>query len=128
MNKVAAPLESFIRRRVPRRGNFAMKGLVVLFLVGLFLFPLGISAQTGTSGQLTGNVTDPNGAVVPDATVTATQIETGAKRTLVTNADGNFAFPNLGIGTYRVVVTKQGFKETSVSNVIVNVSNITRQD
>src|SRR5215203_6407465 len=128
MNKVAAPLESFIRRRVPRRENFAIKGLVVLFLFGLFLFPFGISAQTGTSGQLTGNVTDPNGAVVPDATVTATQAETGAKRTIVTNSDGNYTFPNLSIGTYQVVVTKQGFKETSIANVVVNVSNITRQD
>src|SRR5215203_5201433 len=101
MNKVAAPLESFIRRRVPRRENFAIKGLVVLFLFGLFLFPLGISAQTGTSGQLTGNVTD---------------------------SDGNYTFHNLSIGTYQVVVTKQGFKETSIANVVVNVSNITRQD
>jgi hypothetical protein len=128
MNKVIAPLQSFTRWVVPRRDNFALTGLVLLFLFGLFLFPLGTSAQTGTSGQLSGNVTDSNGAVVPDATVTATQTETGATRNVNTNADGNYAFPNLGIGTYRVVITKQGFKETSVTNVVVNVANITRQD
>ena len=128
MNKVTAPPQGFNRRLVPRSDNFAIKGLVLLFLFGLFLFPPGISAQTATTGQLTGNVTDANGAVVPDATVTATQVETGAKRTLVTSADGNYSFANLAIGTYQVAVTKQGFKETSVTNVVVNVSNITRQD
>lgn len=127
MNKVTAPLQSFTRWVFPRKDNFAKSGLVLLFLFGLFLFPIGIAAQT-TSGQLAGNVTDSNGAVVPDATVTVTQIETGAKRNVNTNADGNYAFPNLGIGTYRVAITKQGFKETSVANVVVNVANITRQD
>jgi len=128
MNKVTAPLQDFIRRRVPRNDYFAIKGLALLFLFGLFLFPIGSAAQTGSSGQLTGNITDSNGAVVPDATITATQVETGAKRTITTNSDGNYAFPNLSIGMYRVVVTKQGFKETSISNVVVNVANITRQD
>src|SRR5688572_12922761 len=117
MNKVTAPLQSFTRWVVPRKDNFVITGLVLLFLFGLFLFPTGIAAQT-TSGQLTGNVTDSNGSVVPDATVTVTQIETGAKRNVNTNDDGNYAFPNLGIGTYRVVITKQGFKETSVANVV----------
>ncbi|HEY8562392.1 MAG TPA: carboxypeptidase regulatory-like domain-containing protein [Pyrinomonadaceae bacterium] len=128
MNKVTAPLQSYTRWVIPRKSNFAINGLVLLFLFGLFLFPLGISAQTGTTGQLTGNVTDQNGAVVPDATITVTQLETGIKRTITTSSDGNYTIANLAIGTYTVAVTKQGFKETSVSNVVVNVSNITRQD
>ena len=128
MNKVAALLQNSVRCRVLRKGNFVMSGLVLLFLFGLIMFPPGISAQTGTSGQLTGNITDSNGAVVPDATVTATKVDTGEKRTVTTSSDGNFAFPNLSIGTYRVTVTKQGFKETSITNVIINVANITRQD
>jgi hypothetical protein len=128
MIKVAALLQNTNRDTIPRKGSFVITGLVLLFLFGLLMFPVGIAAQTGTSGQLTGNVTDQNGAVVPDATVTVTQIETGATRTVTTSSDGNYALASLGIGTYKVVVTKQGFKETSITNVVVNVANITRQD
>ena len=102
--------------------------LILMVVTALFLFSTVISAQTGTSGQITGTVMDQNGAVVPDATITITQIETGTKRTVVTNADGNYSLANLAIGTYRLAITKTGFKETSVSNVVVNVSSTTRQD
>ncbi len=103
-------------------------GLGLLLLLSVFLLPANLSAQTGTSGQIAGSVTDQNGAVVPDATITAVQVETGSTRTLTTSADGNYSLVNLAIGTYRLTITKTGFKETSVSNVVVNVSNVTRQD
>ncbi|MBS1794848.1 MAG: carboxypeptidase regulatory-like domain-containing protein [Acidobacteria bacterium] len=92
------------------------------------MFPIALFAQTGTSGQIAGSVTDANGALVPDATITVTKVDTGEKRTVTTSADGNYTIANLPIGTYTLNVTKSGFKETSVSNIIVNVSNTTRQD
>lgn len=101
---------------------------VLLVLISILLFPLALMAQTGTSGQITGSVVDPSGAVVTDATITLTQIATGAKRTATSNADGNYSISNLPIGTYRINVSKPGFKETSISNVVVNVSSVTRQD
>ena len=113
-------------------GDFIKKGSgllpISLSLITMMVFPLAFSAQTGTSGQIAGSVTDQNGAVVPDATITAMQLETGSKRTLTTSADGNYSLVNLAIGTYRLTITKTGFKETSVSNVVVNVANVTRQD
>lgn len=101
-------------------------GLLTALL--FFVFPVVTGAQTGTSGQIAGSVSDQSGAVVPDATLTATQLQTGAKRTVNSSADGNYTFVNLPIGTYSLSVTKPGFKETSISNIIVNVANITRQD
>ena len=101
---------------------------ILLTLIATAMFSGAALAQTGTSGQITGTIADPNGAVVPDATVTLTLLETGSKRTVTTNSDGNYSIANLGIGTYRLTVTKTGFKETSVSNVVVNVSSTTRQD
>ena len=92
------------------------------------VFPAALLAQTGTSGQIAGTVTDSNGAVVPDASITVVQIETGAKRTVTSNSDGNYSVANLAIGTYKIAITKTGFKETSITNVVVNVSNTTRQD
>ena len=119
MGKVIASLQKHI---------FVFTEISLLFLLVLLMLPTGVSAQTVTAGQITGNVTDPNGAVVADATITLTQVETSAKRTLTTNASGNYTIANLAVGTYRLGITKTGFKETSIANVVVNVANITRQD
>ncbi len=94
----------------------------------LFLQTAGVSAQTVTSGQITGNVVDQSGAAVPDATVTVTQVGTVSQRTAMTSTDGNYTVANLEIGTYRVVASKSGFKETAVANVVVSVANVTRQN
>lgn len=115
--------ESFLGR------NFAPNiSLISLFFIAILMFPGALSAQTGTSGQIAGSVTDQNGGVIPGATVTVTAVATGAVRTVTTSDNGSFSAPNLAIGVYRLAVKKDGFKETSVSNVIVNVANVTRQD
>lgn len=120
------PLQNVaLREAVPRKSLILKTGMVLMFIMSL----LGaVSAQTVTTGQITGSVTDQSGAVVPDATVTITQVGTGAKRTVMTSADGNYSAPNLAVGTYRVTVTKEGFKETAIANVVVSVATITRQN
>ncbi len=125
MNKINPLQNASFRRKVPRKSFILKTGTIVLFLVSLLNV---VSAQTSTSGQITGNVTDQGGAAVPEATVTVTLIGTGETRTVTTSEDGNYTLPNLSIGTYRVSVTKSGFKETAVGSVVVNVANITRQD
>jgi hypothetical protein len=128
MNKINPLQNSVLRRAIPRE-NFILKtGKVLLLLMSVLFLQIAASAQTGTTGQISGSVTDQSGAVVPDATVTLTQVGTGEKRTVMTSVDGNYSVPNLSIGTYRVTVTKTGFKETAIANVIVNVANVTRQN
>ncbi len=97
------------------------------FSLLLFLSASVAPAQTNT-GQVSGNVTDQQGASLADATVTATRVATGERRTATTSSDGNYTFTNLGLGIYRVSVTKTGFKETTATNVVVNVATVTRQD
>ncbi len=129
MFKLNPPVQNDVLQAASRQKNFAMHtGLILVAMIGMFLFPIVLSAQTGTSGQITGTVTDQNGAVVPDAMIVITQTETGSKRTITSNDDGNFSVSNLAIGVYRIAITKTGFKETSISNVVVNVSSTTRQD
>jgi hypothetical protein len=128
MQKVFLSPQNLIRQKLVRKNFVESTGMLLLTLIALFLLPVMISAQTATSGQIAGSVTDQGGAVVPDALVTITQVETGAKRTINTSEDGNYVFANLPIGVYRLSVTKTGFKETAVSNVVVNVSSVTRQD
>ena len=128
MYKTNPSIQNVFRETSLRRNFVVNTGIVLLFLTSLFLFPAAISAQTGTTGQIAGSITDQSGAVIPGASITITQVETGAKRTVVSTDDGNYRALNLAIGVYSVVITKAGYKETSVSNVVVNVDNITRQD
>ena len=128
MYKVFLSPQNIFSHLVGRKSFVGNTGLVLMFLVALFLFPVAISAQTGTSGQIAGSVTDSNGALVPDATITVTKVDTGEKRTVTTTGDGNYVIASLAIGVYKLTVTKSGFKETTVSDISVNVSSTTRQD
>lgn len=76
-------------------------------------------------GSITGTVTDQSGAVVQNAKVTATSLDTGAVREATTNDDGNYTLPELRAERYRVAVEAQGFKTANVDDfkVAVQVSH-----
>ncbi|MBO0911522.1 MAG: carboxypeptidase regulatory-like domain-containing protein, partial [Acidobacteria bacterium] len=69
--------------------------------------------QSLTSGDVTGIVTDQSGAVLPNASVTLKNNQTGATATRTTNAQGSYRFPLLNPGSYTVSATAQGFQTTS---------------
>jgi ABC-type Na+ efflux pump permease subunit len=69
-------------------------------------------AQTET-GQITGTVLDPSGAVVPNARVTLTGVATGVRRTSATNSAGIYLFPSLVPGDYTITVEVQGFNSVA---------------
>jgi hypothetical protein len=71
--------------------------------------PWSLTAQSGTSSAISGAVTDATGAVVPDAQIAITEIDTKAVRAEVTNAEGRFLFSQLNPGTYIVTVRATGF-------------------
>jgi len=101
------------------------KLLFLILLLSAFLMP--IYGQK-TTGQISGTITDPNGAALPDAAITITEVGTGAQRTARTNADGNYTFADLPIGPYKLVVAHDGFKSANVANLVVNVNTTTRLD
>jgi hypothetical protein len=78
-------------------------------------------------GSLVGNVTDPNGAVVPNAAVTVTDQATGVATTTTTDPTGVFQFIALQPGTYMVKISVSGFK-TYERRVPVTLNNVTRDD
>jgi hypothetical protein len=79
-------------------------------------------------GSAVGTITDNSGAVVIGATVTLTNVDTGDKRTVTTNASGDYLFVNLPPGNYRVDVENTGFKHFTRTNVLVLVQGSTRVD
>ena len=94
---------------------------LLIFCLLVALAP-SVIAQTAGTGALTGTVTDSTGAVVPNATVTATSIDTGQVRTATTGSDGSYKFSLLPPGNYRVKFGAAGFQTTEVSSVTVNVT------
>jgi hypothetical protein len=79
----------------------------------LLLSVAHLSAQTLTTGQVTGTVTDPAGAVVPNAPVNLKNNDTGATTAAKTNATGAYNFSLLAPGTYTVTVNAAGFSSSS---------------
>src|SRR3954468_15297448 len=70
---------------------------------------LGAHAQSGSSTSITGTVADSSGAVVPNATVEVRNPVSGFSRSVVTDAGGKFAVPNVPFNPYHVTVTGEGF-------------------
>jgi len=91
-----------------------------LLLALLCALPMAALAQT-SEGSISGTVTDPNGAVVPGATVVATQTLTGLQSTVVTTQAGIYVFPDLPTGPYTVTVKQTGFKTYEQTGIEVRV-------
>src|SRR5262245_49314319 len=79
-------------------------------------------------GSLTGNVTDPSGAVVAGAKVEALNTATGVSTSVVTDGRGAYLFSNLQAGVYKVTVTSQTFKALAQDNVGIEANTIRRLD
>jgi hypothetical protein len=79
-------------------------------------------------GSLVGNVTDPNGAVVPSAKVTVTDQATGVVTTTTTDSTGVYQFIALQPGTYIVKISVSGFKTYERRDVPISLNNVTRDD
>ena len=79
-------------------------------LAALFAIPLSVVAQV-TSATIVGTVSDPSGANVGGAQVTARNIDTGLTRTVTSGEDGSYRLEFLPVGNYAVEVTTSGFKK-----------------
>ena len=92
--------------------------LVVLLVCAL---PIAALAQH-VGGSIDGTITDPNGAVVPAASVTAINVHTGVQTTVATSQAGIYVFPLLLPGTYSITVKQTGFKSLIREGIEVRVA------
>ncbi len=96
-----------------------MKNLrFILAVLTLCLFAATAFAQ-GTGGRLVGTVTDPGGAVVPGATVTIKDNQTGIERTVTASGEGTFVMP-LEFGVYTVTIKAQGYSTYTVTDLKID--------
>jgi hypothetical protein len=84
----------------------------VALAIGLVFCIQAATPAQEASGRIIGNVTDPKGAVIPDAKLTVTNVETQVSREATTDGEGNFEILSLPIGNYRVMAERAGFKKT----------------
>jgi Carboxypeptidase regulatory-like domain len=75
-------------------------------------------ATSVNGGSIQGTITDPTGAVVPDATVTITGTDTGSVKAVTTDSAGFYSVGPLNPGNYNITVTKGGFEKLSVKTVV----------
>lgn len=89
-------------------------------LLALVALAIPSPGQT-TSGAIGGTITDSSGAVVPGASITVRNVETGVARTLTTNTSGYYRAPELGLGKYEVSVQAGGFQGALRAGIEITV-------
>lgn len=96
------------------------KRLVLTLLLSFVLFCIPAFIVHGAAGSLEGKVTDPKGAAIVGASVTATNGSTNQKFDALTDGQGRFRLEGLPAGIYTIVVTAVGFKDMQRANIKVD--------
>ena len=98
--------------------------IVTLFCL---LMPAGAWAQ-GSTGTISGHVSDATGAAMPDATITLKNTATGGVRTTISTSSGDYTFASVPIGNYELKVEHQGFKTATSLNLQLQVAQSMTQN
>jgi hypothetical protein len=99
--------------------------LAILLIAFVALFASSGLAQDAT---IVGTVSDSSGAVVPNAVVTFTNVDTGNTRSVTTSPDGQYAVPSVSIGRYTARAEAKGFKVAEQKGIVLNVAERSRID
>lgn len=98
-----------------------------LFVLLLAVFA-SVPTWAQTLGEISGEIHDSSGAVIPGVSVTATNTGTNVARSATTNEAGIYSFPALNPGNYTIRAEKQGFKAVTRSNIELQVQQNARLD
>src|SRR6202171_3823215 len=100
---------------------------VLVAAVSLLVNAPRSGAQTGT-GRILGTIRDSQGAVIPNASVSAKNVETGAERTTASDGFGGFNIVSVPAGSYEVSVSASGFQQEVRSGITLTVGASLRVD
>ncbi len=118
MNYLKAQASSLLRIRV-------LMWFLWLALACLLAKP---ALAQSTYGQVVGTVTDASKSVVPDVSVTLTEVRTNVQRTTTSKADGNYEFVNVPLGQYRIDLDKSGFQKYATQPFALEARQTVRID
>jgi hypothetical protein len=107
-----------------RTFKFVTLRSVAALLFALLAITAAAAAQSVSSfdtGTITGTITDATGAVIPNASVTITNLDTARETKAVTGARGSFVAPGLPFGKYRVSAGASNFRRSSTRQFVLNV-------
>jgi hypothetical protein len=105
--------------------NFSKQCLMLTLILALFCV---VSVAQTSRGTVSGTVTDPNGAVIPGATVELKDNSTNQSRATSTNSSGIFRFDAVDLGTYDVIIKASGFKQLNRKGITVQANRISQLD
>ena len=87
------------------------------------LLVLAVAARAGVGGRISGTVKDATGAVIPKATVSVTNAETGVRQILTTDDNGAFSFLNVQVGRYNLNVVADGFRPYERTGIVLDANS-----
>src|SRR5437762_2920074 len=100
-----------------------MKAFIVALCIGLLIGLNAAPASAQATAQISGNVRDQSGAVLPGVEVTATQTSTCIRRSTVTNETGVYLMPNVAVGPYRLEAALPGFRTFVQTGIVLKVND-----
>lgn len=109
------------------RPPFARLSRFAAFLA-IFIFACTAAMAQLSTADIVGTVTDPTGALVPNAKVTLQNLDTHQERSATTNSTGDYLFTLLPVGRYSITVKASGFKTANVTNLSVEAGDRARSD
>ncbi len=98
------------------RCNLKPQATFIMLLLWVLLNLAPCYGQTVTA-SLSGTITDPTGAAIPEASVTATKSDTGLPTKTASGPGGDYTFPSLSPGTYNLTVERTGFKSAVLTGI-----------
>src|SRR4051812_27141197 len=102
----------------------AFRSVCVLRCTGALTFiPRPAFSQAVANAQVTGEVTDPTGAAVAEATVRMIETEKGVTHETKTDGNGRYTLPNLPVGPYRLETSMTGFKAYTQTGIVLQVGD-----
>jgi hypothetical protein len=109
--------------------SYQLRTIASTFLVVTFAsFSLTPLHAQSTFGAILGTVRDPSAALVPGAEVTLTNTDTTAARTTTADSAGDFAFNNIDVGKYSLVIAASGFEKYSLPEIVLTARETRRVD
>lgn len=105
--------------------KFQIRQLSVFLSLAFFVFAGSAYAQF-ENAALVGTIQDSTGAVIPGTMVTATNVATGVALSRTTDTSGEFQFPSLRVGVYRIEASKEGFQKGVANKINMSVGTTQR--